>query len=74
VTNTITQPEKEDSRREKKRAPRERKAQERQAWRPGQREAQSGEEFLSTLGRLSTERVWPEAWADEQAQAVGRER
>ena len=42
---------------EKKLAPREKKAQELQALRQGQREAQSGEELLSTLVRLSTERV-----------------
>ncbi len=40
----------------------------------GQAEAQSGEEFLSLLVRLSTERVLQEALEDEQAVALGRER
>jgi transposase-like protein len=40
----------------------------------GQLEAQSGEELLSTLVRLSTERVWQEALAQEQAEALGRGR
>jgi hypothetical protein len=42
---------------EKRRAPSERKAQEIQAVLPGQLEAQRGEELLSPLVRLSTERV-----------------
>jgi hypothetical protein len=42
---------------EKKRAPSEKKAQAVQALVQGQLEAQSGEELLSTLVRLSTERV-----------------
>jgi putative transposase len=40
----------------------------------GQLEAQGGEELLSTLGRLSTERVLQEALEQEQAAALGRER
>ena len=59
---------------EKKRAPSEGKAQELQALVQGQLDAQSGEEFLSTLGRLSTERGWQEAGEEEQAQALGRGR
>jgi transposase-like protein len=59
---------------EKKIAPSERKAQELRALVQGQLDAQSGEELLSTLVRLSTERVWQEALEDEQAQALGRER
>ena len=46
---------------EKKIAPSERKAQEIQALVQGQLDAQSGEELLSTLVRLSTERVLQEA-------------
>jgi transposase-like protein len=59
---------------EKKIAPSERKAQEIQALVQGQLNAQSGEDLLSTLVRLSTERVLQEAWEEEQAQALGRER
>jgi transposase-like protein len=59
---------------EKKIAPSERKAQEIQALVQGQLDAQSGEELLSTLVRLSTERVLQEALEDEQARALGRER
>jgi transposase-like protein len=59
---------------EKKIAPSERKAQELRALVQGQLDAQSGEELLSTLVRLSTERVLPEALEEEQAQALGRER
>jgi transposase-like protein len=40
----------------------------------GQAAAQRGEEFLSLVGRLSTERVVQEALEDEQARALGRER
>jgi transposase-like protein len=40
----------------------------------GQNDAQSGEELLSTLVRLSTERVLQEALEHEQAQALGRGR
>jgi hypothetical protein len=59
---------------EKKRAPSERKAQEREALLQGQLEAQRGEELFSTLVRLSTERVLQEVLEDEQAMALGRER
>jgi putative transposase len=59
---------------EKKIAPSERKAQELRALVQGQLEAQSGEELLSTLVRLSTERVLQEALEEEQARALGRER
>ena len=54
---------------EKKIAPSEVKAQ---AWRTllqGQTDGQSGEELLSTLVRLSTERVLQEALEHEQAEA-----
>jgi putative transposase len=40
----------------------------------GQSDAQSGEELLSALVRLSTERVLQEALEQEQAQALGRGR
>jgi transposase-like protein len=50
------------------------KPQELQALVQGQLEGQSGEELLSTWVRLSTERVLQEAWEDEQALALGRER
>jgi putative transposase len=59
---------------EKKIAPSERKAQELRALMQGQLDAQSGEELLSTLVRLSTERVLQEALEAEQARALGRER
>jgi len=59
---------------EKTRAPSERKAQEIQALMQGQLAAQSGEELLSTLVRLATERVLQEALAEDQALALGRER
>jgi putative transposase len=59
---------------ETKIAPSERKAQELRALMQGQLDAQSGEELLSTLVRLSTERVLQEALEDEQARALGRER
>jgi putative transposase len=59
---------------EKERAPSERKAQELRALVQGQREAQSGEALLSTLVRLSTERVLQEALEQEQAEALGRGR
>lgn len=59
---------------EKKIAPSERKAQEIHALVQGQLDAQSGEELLSTLVRLCTERVLQEALEDEQAMALGRER
>jgi transposase-like protein len=59
---------------EKTRAPSEGKAQALRALLQGQHEAQSGEEVLSPLGRLSTERVWQEALEHEQAAALGRGR
>jgi putative transposase len=59
---------------EKKIAPSERKAQEIQALVQGQLDAQSGKELLSTLVRLSTERVLQEALEEEQAVALGRGR
>jgi transposase-like protein len=40
----------------------------------GQSDAQSGEEVLSALVRLSTERVLQEALEHEQAEALGRAR
>lgn len=59
---------------EKQRAPSEGKAQALRALLQGQREAQSGEEFLSPVGRLSTERVVQEAVEQDQAAALGRGR
>jgi hypothetical protein len=59
---------------EKKRAPSERQAQEVRALLQGQLDGQRGEELLSTLVRLSTERVLQEALEQEQAEAVGRGR
>ena len=59
---------------EKKIAPSARKAQEIEALVQGQLDAQSGEELLSSLVRLSTERVWQEALEEEQAAALGRGR
>src|SRR5882672_9934971 len=55
-------------------APSDRKAQELGALLQGQSDAQSGEELLSALVRLSTERVLQEALEQEQAQALGRGR
>jgi hypothetical protein len=55
-------------------APREKKAQELRAMWQGQSEAQSGEELLSPLVRLSTERVRQEVLEQEQAEAWGRGR
>lgn len=55
-------------------APSEKKAQERGAMLQGQSAAQSGEELLRALVRLSTEGVLPEALAHEQAEALGRAR
>jgi hypothetical protein len=55
-------------------APSEGKAQELKALLGGQNEAQSGEELLSALVRLSTERMVQEALAQEQAQTLGRGR
>jgi transposase-like protein len=59
---------------EKRIAPSEGTAQELRALLHGQSDAQSGEEVLSRLGRLSTERVLQEAVEHEQAVAVGRGR
>jgi transposase-like protein len=59
---------------EQKIAPSERKAQEIEALLQGALGAENGEELLSTLVRLSTERVLQEALEDEQARALGRER
>ena len=50
-------------------APSQGKAQELWALLQGQQEARSGEEVLSSLGRLSTERGLPEALEREQAAA-----
>ncbi len=55
-------------------APSEKKAHELGAMLQGQSEAQSGEELLSALVRLSTERVLQEALEHEQAEALGRAR
>lgn len=59
---------------EKRIAPSEEKAQALWALLQGQTDAQSGEELLSTVVRLSTERVLQEALEHEQAQALGRGR
>jgi len=59
---------------EKKIAPSEQKAQALRALLQGQTDAQSGDELLSTLVRLSTERVLQEALEQEQATALGRGR
>jgi transposase-like protein len=59
---------------EKKRAPGEQKAQALHALLQGQAEGQSGEELLSLLVRLSTERIVQEALEQEQAVALGRGR
>jgi transposase-like protein len=59
---------------EKKRAPSEQKAQALRAWLQGHAEGQSGEELLSLLVRLSTERILQEALEEEQAVALGRGR
>ncbi len=59
---------------EKKIAPSDQKAQALRALLQGQTDAQSGEELLSTLVRLSTERVLQEALEQEQATALGRGR
>jgi putative transposase len=59
---------------EKKIAPSEQKAQALRALLQGQAEGQSGEEILSLLVRLSTERVLQEALEQEQAVALGRGR
>jgi transposase-like protein len=59
---------------EKRIAPSEKKAQALQAVLQGQLDGQDGEEILSTLVRLSTERVLQEALEQEQAVVLGRER
>jgi transposase-like protein len=59
---------------EKKIAPSAEKAQALRALFQGQNDAQSGEELLSTLVRLSPERVWQEALEQEQATVLGRGR
>jgi transposase-like protein len=59
---------------EKKIAPSEQKAQALRTLLQGQTDAQSGEELLSMLVRLSTERVLQEALEHEQAEALGRGR
>ena len=59
---------------EKKIAPSEVKAQVLRALLQGQTDAQNGEELLSTLVRLSTERVLQEALEPEQAETLGRGR
>ena len=58
---TINPNQEEDSRMEKKIAPSEQKAQALRALLQGQHAGQSGAELLSTVVRLSTERVWQEA-------------
>jgi len=50
------------------------KAQELRAMLQGENESQSGEELLSRLVRLSTERVLQEALEQEQAETLGRGR
>jgi mutator family transposase len=55
-------------------APSAEKAQALRALLEGQNAAQSGEELLSALVRLSTERVLQDALEEEQAQALGRGR
>jgi putative transposase len=59
---------------EKRIAPSEQKAQALRALLQGQAEGQSGEELLSLLVRLSTERILQEALEQEQAVALGRGR
>src|SRR3954464_5611110 len=59
---------------EKRIAPSEQKAQALRALLQGQAEGQSGEEILSLLVRLSTERILQEALEQEQAVALGRGR
>lgn len=59
---------------EKKIAPSEQKAQALRALLQGHPEGQSGEELLSLLVRLSTERILQEALEQEQAEALGRRR
>jgi transposase-like protein len=59
---------------EKRIAPSEQKAQALKALLQGQTDGESGEELLSMLVRLSTERVLQEALEHEQAAALGRGR
>ena len=59
---------------EKKIAPSARKTQALRALLQGQAEGQSGEELLSALVRLATERILQEALEQEQAVALGRGR
>jgi transposase-like protein len=59
---------------EKKIAPSEQKAQALRALLQGQVDGQNGEELLSTIVRLSTERILQEALEQEQAEALGRGR
>ncbi|MBM4256796.1 MAG: IS256 family transposase [Deltaproteobacteria bacterium] len=59
---------------EKKIAPSEQKAQALRTLLQGHRDGQSGEELLSTIVRLSTERILQEALEHEQAEALGRGR
>ena len=59
---------------EKTRAPSEQKAQALRAVVQGQGDGQSGEELLSTIVRVSTERILQEAVEQEQAEALGRGR
>jgi putative transposase len=59
---------------EKKIAPSEQKAQALKALLQGQLDGQSGEELLSTIVRVSTERILQEALEHEQAEALGRGR
>jgi len=59
---------------EKTRAPSERKAQEIDALLQGRLRAETGEDLLSMLVRLATERVLQAALEQEQAVALGRER
>jgi transposase-like protein len=59
---------------EKKIAPSEQKAQALRALLQGHLDGQNGEELLSTIVRLSTERILQEALENEQAEALGRGR
>ena len=59
---------------QKRIAPSEQKAQALRALLAGQTDGQSGEELLSTLVRLSTERVLQEALEQEPAAELGRDR
>jgi hypothetical protein len=59
---------------EKKRAPREVKAQALHAFLPGQSAGQRGEEWLRLLIRRAPGRILPEAGEEEQAGVLGRGR